>query len=947
MAVVATFSGTSNVTVSTFDPATDQVVLDLSVSEIATVGQSGTSVVITSTSGFTLTIANTELAQLVQSGANTSSLIFLDGGLFIAGDGAIDTVLDPLQNTLTGTAFGDVLTGLGGNDTLNGGAGGSDLLLGGGGNDSITAGTTALTEQTIIWGGVGADTINGGTINGAASIYGYTQTGVSGDLADSITVGGGTGTVSISSGAGNDTIGFAGFAGSATVGGGADNDSITGAVAATKTVSVYGGLGADTISVDVIGTASIFGANQTGADGDLADSITLSAGTAAGSASISSAVGADTITFTAYLGSVTVGAGSDNDVVTGAVGAAETDIVYGGLGADSVTMTVAGAASIYGSNQTSSADDLGDTIALTGAGSIWVGAGYGADSITLTAVTGTSTVYGGKDGDTINVATTTTNTTVDGGNGADSIVVSADVLAGTGTFTLGNGADTITFTDGILAQTFTVTDYIAGKTVITDGAAISVSGTTVAGGLIAIDTGDDTITFNGALDEVLTIQSSAVGAGNFVRNGTLASVSITGTADSDTIIAGTLADTINSLMGNDLLDGRAALVGATYVFDSVGQLTDADTILGSVAVGGSDTVAISAATALTAANLIDDVDVFQFSGSGVMSFIMNGTEFGTAGIIDASGLTGTLALTGAAVADTISITGGTGADTINMALDTGSVTVLAGQGADSIVGGTAADSLVGGQGNDTYTGGALADTFSVTSGVDAITDLGVGSDILVVTAGASVTAVVAATFTATAATANAGSVTITMGAAATAVDLDLATGTVGYSVVGGAAAVGITGSDFADTISAAGSTGNVTIAGGAGADSMTGSNDLVGPATSTYAYGTLATVSAQTGITVATADTITNFVSADDAIKTGLAGAGVYQEGGVAVAGFTQALAAANAAMSGTAIVYSFQFDATNGYVFVDSNGDDAADAVIVLAGVNTAAGFDVADIIA
>ena len=74
-------------------------------------------------------------------------------------------------------------------------------------------------------------------------------------------------------------------------------------------------------------------------------------------------------------------------------------------------------------------------------------------------------------------------------------------------------------------------------------------------------------------------------------------------------------------------------------------------------------------------------------------------------------------------------------------------------------------------------------------------------------------------------------------------------------------------------------------------------------------------------------------------------------EAGAAVADFAAALAAADialAALNGTSAatqLYAFQFDGTNGYLFIDTDSDGDADQVIVLAGV-TSAGFSAADIV-
>lgn len=144
--------------------------------------------------------------------------------------------------------------------------------------------------------------------------------------------------------------------------------------------------------------------------------------------------------------------------------------------------------------------------------------------------------------------------------------------------------------------------------------------------------------------------------------------------------------------------------------------------------------------------------------------------------------------------------------------------VIAGTGGNDVLkGGVGNDTITGGAGNDTLTGGAGNDTFNVDSGTDSITDLGNGSDVLVVSAGATANATVTASFTATSSTSNSGAANLMLTNGMTA-DLHLATGSKGYSITasGNASASTIVGSGFADTIT--GGSGNDVITGGAGAD---------------------------------------------------------------------------------------------------------------------------------
>ena len=152
-----------------------------------------------------------------------------------------------------------------------------------------------------------------------------------------------------------------------------------------------------------------------------------------------------------------------------------------------------------------------------------------------------------------------------------------------------------------------------------------------------------------------------------------------------------------------------------------------------------------------------------------------------------------------------------------------------------------------------------------------------------------------------------------------------------------------------DIIKAAPAGGTITA--GAGADTIT-----AGAGADKIVIG-----STDSGITVATADTINAFKTAGaDTLSLGLAGSTTadatenYGEAVAAVASFDAALTAANnalAVLNGNSVttaakLYNFQWDATNGYLFVDTNSDGTADQVIVLVGV-TGAGIAAADIVA
>jgi Ca2+-binding RTX toxin-like protein len=139
--------------------------------------------------------------------------------------------------------------------------------------------------------------------------------------------------------------------------------------------------------------------------------------------------------------------------------------------------------------------------------------------------------------------------------------------------------------------------------------------------------------------------------------------------------------------------------------------------------------------------------------------------------------------------------------------------------------------------------------------------------------------------------------------------------------------VTLTGAAGAETLT--GSSAADRITGGAGADSLTG-----GGGADVFVF-----VGLQSGITAVTADVIGDF-GAGDALSLGLAGDGTnYVEAAMPEADFAAALAAANAALAplaGSATqLYAFEFDGTNGYLFVDTDSDGDADQVIILTGVD------------
>lgn len=271
--------------------------------------------------------------------------VTVDGGL-VYGNAGIDTITLTVAAGATATVFGgsDVVGTTDGADVINGSTSAGDLLIyGNAGIDQITGGT----GNDTIYGGADGDIIDGGA--GDNMLFGNlgddSITGGAGDSTifggqDNDTIVGGAGDEAIYGNLGNDTLVVS--AGVDTIVGGAGNDYV-GDFALGATVAggdltagsiVYGGLGNDTINVEVVAGAtgaqtSIFGGNNIvgAADGD--DLITV---TGTQNVSIFGNEGNDTIVGGA--GSNSIFGGMGNDSLTGASGDDQITELTGGMGDD-------------------------------------------------------------------------------------------------------------------------------------------------------------------------------------------------------------------------------------------------------------------------------------------------------------------------------------------------------------------------------------------------------------------------------------------------------------------------------------------------------------------------------------------------------------------------------------------------------------------------------------
>jgi Ca2+-binding RTX toxin-like protein len=465
---------------------------------------------------FYFSAANLANTDTVAGGAGTNYLVMTTAGTVDAG-GVSGVEYYYLANgganslTLANANFtgvtGNSITIYGGNDgnTVNAsaligtnriiavGGAGKDVFTGGAGNDYFYFSAANLANTDTVKGGGGtnylvmttAGTVNAGGVsgveyyylaNGGANSLALANANFTGVTGNSITIYGGNdgNTVNAAALTGANRVIAVGGAGKDVFTGGAGNDYFYFSAAnLASTDTVAGGGGTNYLVMTTAGTVDAGGVSGVEyyylANGG-ADSLTLAnanfTGVTGNSITIYGGNDGNTINASALTGAnrvIAVG-GAGKDVFTGGAGndyfyfsaanLANTDIVKGGGGTNTLVMTTAGTVDAGG---------------VSGVEDYYLGNG-GANSLTLananfTGVTGSSiTIYGGNDGNTINAAALT---------GANRVIVHAGAGADTLTGGAGNdvfyaGGDT-KMTGGLGANEFAFS--AAGKNTIADFAA--------------------------------------------------------------------------------------------------------------------------------------------------------------------------------------------------------------------------------------------------------------------------------------------------------------------------------------------------------------------------------------------------------------------------------------------------------------------------------------------
>jgi hypothetical protein len=697
-----------------------------------------------------------------------------------------------------------------------------------------------------------------------------------------------------------------------------------------------------------------------------------------------------------FLGNVDVIAAGANTVTAGA-GAVGTLTVSGGTSA----VVNAGAA------KTVVVNPIGDA---TKALSATVTAGATTESITVGAFK-TTTVTGTDATKTITItgtpgATDVANVTVT----KDASVTVAGAVLETLNITAADG-NKVTLAAPAFLKDVAVTS--TGKATLVVGSA-DITGMTVTNATtgLTIDLTSaaaadltkvafDTLNLKNALAGDVTVKTGAnIKADvDLAANKILTADEATATADSVTLTLSVDQTALNVVDGNKTIE-TLNIASALKADDADKTLTIAALTAKNAVVTGADKVTVTSFTgeSLTATALTGDLTVTQ-----------GGAAAATATVVGSATAKNTV--TFIATTQNTAYVGGAGADIVTLAQTTGDSSTVLGNGANTFTATALTDGnavVQGGTGVDTITVAATLDanivvqagggddvvTYGATTGLGTI-ELGAGNDKLTLSAGTIAGANLKIdggegtdTLVLNGKDISLGTVTVSnievidAGVAASKVGASVLAGksitiqgdgniatkllvdvtattagtydfsglTLDQTLTKGIGGLTVAGNTGADTIigtvgndSINGGNGNDVITGGKGVDALTGG---AGNDTFVFAAG-------DSGTTAAAADTIADFTTAADKIKTGVAGTvgNFTTADATGMADLAAAVTAANAAFTATAgLQYYVAWDinnTSNGALIIDLDGNKSADMVIQLTGVDAANKVVFGDIIA
>ena len=642
------------------------------------------------------------------NGVNTGQTLSNTFGLFVDGNGGND-LIDIAQlntsffsqqpnldggagnDTIVGSAGGDILTGGAGNDSMTGNAG-TDLLDGGDDNDTLTGN---LGNDLFI-GGNGEDrakevanvnvTINATTMTGLGTdqIGGMEEIqltgGTAGNRFDATAA---TADLLFDGGAGNDTLlggnGFdtlLGGAGSDSLHGGAFGlDQLTGG-AGNDTLNGGGGIN-DKVIEAATGATAAFSINQTTLTGVGTDSL----------------VDVEDVQLTGTTGNDTFAAGNTEALVK-----------FIGLGGtDTVTAVVGGNATVSSSGMFLNGNGTVGSFQFESIDRAQLTGNDAANDIDASGFAGPTTILGGNGNDDLTGGSSADR--LDGGNGDDELSGNAgnDVLIG------GLGTDTL---DGGLGN-----DSIDGGTLGNDQfrADVAANGTLTPTSF----NGEGTDTLVG-IDRALLIGS----AGNNVISaaGFNNPVTIEGRGGNDVIAGSSKNDVLKGEGGDDRIDGNDgddAIDGGAGT-DTVDDERNADFVLTdttlSIGLLEDDSLVGIEQADLAGGDGNNDIDALAFTGPTTLD--------GGAGNDEITGTNNADSILGGPGTDTVFGRGGN--DVINTG--TGNDNIDAGSGDDTITGSFGNDTIDGSTGFDTLNEGFSSTTnktFSMSNVATVFTDSGV------------------------------------------------------------------------------------------------------------------------------------------------------------------------------------------------------------------------------
>lgn len=478
--------------------------------------------------------------------------------------------------------------------------------------------------------------------------------------------------------------------------------------------------------------------------GSGADSLQIGT-TSTSDLSVSMGSGDDDVTITTAAGNVTVqgGDGADDIIVTDAQKNLRVE-----LGAGKNTVQVTTVSGTF--NVTGDGSDANSVIVGTAQSDVTVELADGADTVTIGSVSGALAVRTGAGNDHVVVdgILEDKNGTIDVSDGNDYVSVTS--ATGNLTVTLGAGKDTLEVDD--VSGTLTVSASGTDANLVTVNSASSVSITlgdgkdtldivSVVSGSINLGAGKDNVSLGG-LDSA-TLNGGAGNKDITLGSASKATVTLGDGADSVSLYNNFESSIINLGEGNDTLDGRTVSIESSTVQGGAGN---DDLVLGSVAGSsidlgdGDDFIKLTGASDVTLAGGAGN-DVYDLSGlkgnvtlsdyditrdvvsvSGTLAATMLQSD----GSVSLSGGTVTLNQTGdfyaARVGESLkksSVYGWAGEDGsfVNASSMTESVVLVGSNNentVDTLMGGSKNDIIVAGGGDYVY-GGAGNDNITLTS----------------------------------------------------------------------------------------------------------------------------------------------------------------------------------------------------------------------------------------